>query len=282
MGMAQIADHIVAKGNVKFGSQAAIKAVINQSQGLATKFLTDRDKKDFQNWFIERYRILMDLGAIITTSAGNWGDTSDISSTELVPQAWAGEKMLLIVVGNAGPDEKRTGNSQPGEQVTVYAAGTDIYCAKGSVDSGIFRGGTGTSQASAITAGLSAYFLGLPYDLVDPTNNKNPFDSLVGVKLQNKMIEVLKELAAERQTGSEKQVHNGYHRDRKCPNPLHKTLQDCKTSVRKCVKALIGKQGPKKRSADDVVVSKDSVKEINNFCDAINNKSMSPKQEEST
>lgn len=159
MGMAQIADHIVAKGNVKFGSQAAIKAVINQSQGLATKFLTDRDKKDFQNWFIERYRILMDLGAIITTSAGNWGDTSDISSTELVPQAWAGEKMLLIVVGNAGPDEKRTGNSQPGEQVTVYAAGTDIYCAKGSVDSGIFRGGTGTSQG--IESAPKSKYLGI-------------------------------------------------------------------------------------------------------------------------
>jgi hypothetical protein len=92
------------------------------------------------------------------------------------------------------------------------------------------------------------------------------------------MIEVLKELAFERQTGGEKQVHNGYHRDRKCPNPLNKTLQDCKTSVRKCIKALMGKQGPKKRSADDIVVPKDSVKEnINNFCGAINNKSMSLK-----
>jgi hypothetical protein len=105
----------------------------------------------------------------------------------------------------------------------------------------------------------------------------------VGVKRQNKMIEVLKELAFERQTGGEKQVHNGYHRDRKCPNPLNKTLQNCKTSVRKCIKALMGNQGPKKRSADDIVVPKDSVKEnINNFCGAINNKSMSLKQGEST
>jgi hypothetical protein len=145
MGMAQIADHIAAKGNVKFGSQAAVKAVINQSQGLATKFLTDSDKKDFQNWFIERYKILMDLGAIITTSAGNSrGD--DISVTELVPQAWAGEKMPLIVVGNAGPDGKRAAYSQPGEQVTVYASGTDIYCAQGLDDSGTFRHVTGTSE----------------------------------------------------------------------------------------------------------------------------------------
>jgi hypothetical protein len=109
MGMASMAEHIASKnGNVKPGVKASAKAVINQSNGLKiNRALSESDRNDYKRWFIERYNILMDLGAIITTSAGNEGVTQDISKTINVPQYWAGPELPLIVVGNIDWDIRR-------------------------------------------------------------------------------------------------------------------------------------------------------------------------------
>jgi hypothetical protein len=91
----------------------------------------------------------MDLGAIITTSAGNEGVTQDISKTFNVPQYWAGLDLSLIVVGNIDSQGAPGGGSQSGSQLTVYTAGTDVICAQGDhTKPGVSRHATGTSEGT--------------------------------------------------------------------------------------------------------------------------------------
>lgn len=116
-------------------------------------------------------RALFKTGVAAAASAGNW---ANVQGRELfatleaqTPRRNGGADSPLVVVGNAD----QTGNRYEASNwvdtnnagiLTLYAPGTDILCA--------VRDGTnawnieppGTSQATAVTAGLMAYFLSDP------------------------------------------------------------------------------------------------------------------------
>jgi hypothetical protein len=101
---------------------------------------------------------------VIVTSSGNLGEAPGHENVDTPPKIWAAEDFPLIVVGAVDTQGKialkpgkKVSFSQGGPKVTVWAPGKDVICA--SHTSNDPRQDTGTSPASAMTAGLVAYFL---------------------------------------------------------------------------------------------------------------------------
>ncbi|KAI5798425.1 peptidase S8/S53 domain-containing protein [Pyronema domesticum] len=279
MGLAEMSAHIAKNnGNIPVGGKGKVKAVINQSVGLDIDKLSQADQDNFRKWFVELYKTIMDLGAIVTTSAGNRKLPIDV--TKVVPQYWSAADMPLIVAGNANEQGQLGASSQPGKQVTVNSAGSGVLCAKGynNADPSPFNEKSGTSEASAITAGLAAYFLGLPND-PRKDSDKNPWDNLVGIDRQMMMIKVMQQLSFQRHgQNSLSQIHNGL--GYKCPNPFKKLAADCKTLVKKC--SIPNLRGGKVKRDDALKVPKKEIQlRIDTFCSSMKDKNMSAKKEES-
>jgi hypothetical protein len=107
---------------------------------------------------------LFDNDIVVVTSSGNNGEAPGHQNVELLPKTWATDDFPLIVVGavttqgkEAFYPGKQQSFSQIGPKVTVWAPGVDIRCADSKTQT--TRLDTGTSPASAMAAGLVAYFL---------------------------------------------------------------------------------------------------------------------------
>ena len=103
---------------------------------------------------------------VVVTSSGNSGELPRHENVDSPPKIWSADNYPLIVVGavdNQGkvainPGKDKT-FSQGGPKVTVWAPGKDVTCAAHNQNGNKLD--TGTSPASAMTAGLVAYFLSL-------------------------------------------------------------------------------------------------------------------------
>ncbi|KAL4877591.1 hypothetical protein BJY04DRAFT_230551 [Aspergillus karnatakaensis] len=117
-----------------------------------------------------------DIGVTLVASAGN-GELSAGSAEERdlyyqIPRGKGGRDTSLIVVGNAQYDNTRYPTSQDRDRenrgiLTLYNVGTNVDCAvlnwDDRADNTQFSvQPPGTSQATAITAGMVAYFLSQP------------------------------------------------------------------------------------------------------------------------
>ena len=103
---------------------------------------------------------------VVVTSSGNLGELPGHEEVDSPPKIWSADTYPLIVVGavdNQGKVALNPGKtksfSQGGPKVTVWAPGKDVTCA--AHDQNGNKLDTGTSPASAMTAGLVAYFLSL-------------------------------------------------------------------------------------------------------------------------
>ncbi|KAJ5172385.1 subtilisin-like protein [Penicillium capsulatum] len=94
---------------------------------------------------------IMNLGVPTVTVAGNAAN-DERPKIDAVPSVWGSDDFPLIVAGNAEYDGSRREASQEGDQLTVYACGTDVSC-QGVEDEII---GSGTSYAAPMTAGVLA------------------------------------------------------------------------------------------------------------------------------
>jgi hypothetical protein len=114
---------------------------------------------------------LFDLGVAATASAGNWANRPDLAEFAKLeaqtPRRNGGTNSPLVVVGNADQSGNRYESSNHVDTnnagiLTLYAPGTNILCAvKDNTDAWNIEP-PGTSQATALTAGLMAYFLSDP------------------------------------------------------------------------------------------------------------------------
>lgn len=159
------------------------KAVILFARGAR---LTGMDNDDPWPALKPKFPKLFADDIVIVTSSGNNGRTGH-TDVDLVPKTWAADDYPLIVVGATDTQGKialRPGEtvsfSQGGDKVAVWAPGKDITCARHDSDG--TRLDTGTSPASAMTAGLVAYFLSLrnspPFHVGGGNTAKNARDFL--------------------------------------------------------------------------------------------------------
>ena len=114
---------------------------------------------------------LFDIGVAAAASAGNWADIPDRALFAKLaaqsPRRNGGTNSPLVVVGNADQTGNRYAASNWVDEnnegiLTVYAPGTDILCAVKDNTNAWNVEPAGTSQATAATAGLMAYFLSDP------------------------------------------------------------------------------------------------------------------------
>ncbi|RAK74413.1 uncharacterized protein BO72DRAFT_515847 [Aspergillus fijiensis CBS 313.89] len=121
-----------------------------------------------------------DLGVAVICSAGNDAtqqrEPAQLDLNYLYPRGKGGADTPLIVVGNALFDNSRNPTSQSRDEeqrgiLTLYNIGTNVDCATvGYNDQGVDTSQlnvyavepAGTSQATAITAGMVAYYLSQP------------------------------------------------------------------------------------------------------------------------
>ncbi|PYI31449.1 hypothetical protein BP00DRAFT_474956 [Aspergillus indologenus CBS 114.80] len=133
-----------------------------------------------QDVFDKYLQWFYDLGIAVVCSAGNDAaqqrDPAQLDLNYLYPRGKGGADTPLIVVGNALFDNSRNPNSQFRDNdqrgiLTLYNVGTNVDCATvGYNDQGVdtFQLNVyavepaGTSQATAITAGMIAYYLSQP------------------------------------------------------------------------------------------------------------------------
>ncbi|KAF2495147.1 subtilisin-like protein [Lophium mytilinum] len=106
-------------------------------------------------------------GIVTVCSAGNWGEHPDANVQRLdyqTPRSNGGSGTPLIVVGNSQPDGTPNPKSQTSDPdgkgiLSIYNLGTNVQCAFKSAPDAWGKDPDGTSQATAITAGMMAYFL---------------------------------------------------------------------------------------------------------------------------
>ncbi|RAH81716.1 hypothetical protein BO86DRAFT_399552 [Aspergillus japonicus CBS 114.51] len=133
-----------------------------------------------QDVFDKYLQWFYDLGIAVVCSAGNDAaqqrDPAQLDLNYLYPRGKGGADTPLIVVGNALFDNSRNPNSQFRDNdqrgiLTLYNVGTNVDCATvGYNDQGVDTSQlnvyavepAGTSQATAITAGMIAYYLSQP------------------------------------------------------------------------------------------------------------------------
>jgi hypothetical protein len=131
-------------------------------------FTTVPGNTDVLSFYLSKY---WENGIVTVSSAGNYAQ--EVSSFQFLdrvsPRKAGGASTPHIVVGNAMPDGTRNPTSQFLESVqpakgilSIYNIGTSVQCAlaSGNDDWGVVP--DGTSQATAITAGMIAYFLSDP------------------------------------------------------------------------------------------------------------------------
>ncbi|KAF8253269.1 hypothetical protein K440DRAFT_642250 [Wilcoxina mikolae CBS 423.85] len=253
------------------GEEGFANAVINQSQGIFTKHLeNDADYGNLRAWIEELLVKVMDLGAIVLTSAGNGGDQAERQAKW--PTLLSSHDVPVIVVGASDHTGIIAGNSDQGDMITVYAPGGPVLCAYGwrsqpGEDVPNFKNGDGTSEACAITSGLVAYYLALP-NYPGDKRKPNPFaehsppkglqklkDKVLGplperpkgIERQREMMRLLQELAYPRLKGGPKIIYNGAPADKmknskECPVPAASRLarragaQGCEASSLRCTK----------------------------------------------
>lgn len=114
---------------------------------------------------------LADIGVAAAASAGNYAGVTGLEDFATLeahsPRRNGGANHPLVVVGNADPtgNRYRTSNwvDTHGRGIlTVYGPGTDVLCAVKTDTNAYGVEPPGTSQATAATAGLMAYFLSDP------------------------------------------------------------------------------------------------------------------------
>lgn len=114
---------------------------------------------------------LFDLGVAAASSAGNYADNPSLALyaqlETYTPRCNGGANSPLVVVGNADSTGNRYASSNWVDTnnagiLTVYAPGVDILCAVKDNTNAWAKEPPGTSQATALTAGLMAYFLSDP------------------------------------------------------------------------------------------------------------------------
>ncbi|KAL2126620.1 hypothetical protein VTI74DRAFT_527 [Chaetomium olivicolor] len=159
--LAQIHDDIYIKGR-------GTKSVVNISISISTHLLTAAYLEKMA-WL---FRELHSLGVVIVTGSGNkrrypygypalFGDPQD---PNYIPD--------LIVVGSVIAEGVR-GTHSNADWLTCYAPGYGLRIAEGNTDiAADYRSASGTSYASAIVAGLAAYFRGLDATLTTAASVK--------------------------------------------------------------------------------------------------------------
>ncbi|KAL2135249.1 hypothetical protein VTI74DRAFT_9234 [Chaetomium olivicolor] len=114
---------------------------------------------------------LFNMGVAAAASAGNYADKPSFAAYATLqahtPRRNGGANSPLVVVGNADKDGKRYPSSNFRDEanegiLTVYMNGDDILCAVKDNTNAWAKEPAGTSQATAATAGLMAYFLSDP------------------------------------------------------------------------------------------------------------------------
>ncbi|KAK3902245.1 hypothetical protein C8A05DRAFT_15670 [Staphylotrichum tortipilum] len=114
---------------------------------------------------------LFEIGVAAAASSGNYADNPDRSEFAKLeaqsPRRNGGTNSPLVVVGNADYDGNRVPASNwedPNNRgiLTLYAPGVNILCAVRTNTNAWAVEEPGTSQATAVTAGLMAYFLSDP------------------------------------------------------------------------------------------------------------------------
>ncbi|KAJ4288360.1 hypothetical protein N0V88_007399 [Collariella sp. IMI 366227] len=114
---------------------------------------------------------LFNMGVAAAASAGNYADKPSFAQWATLqahsPRRNGGANSPLVVVGNADKDGKRYPSSNWVDEanagiLTHYMLGDDILCAVKDGTNAYNKEPAGTSQATAATAGLMAYFLSDP------------------------------------------------------------------------------------------------------------------------
>ena len=129
--------------------------------------------------FLQQFELLQAIGAVLVTSATNYGlDPSD----DLVPAALGAQIPALIVVGSAEYDNTispYSSRSRQGGIVSLYGYGGISWCAGNDADDEYFSA-NGTSSAAAQVTGLATEKL---KDIPEGTNVAD-IPGLVKRKLQ--------------------------------------------------------------------------------------------------
>ncbi|KAF2821808.1 hypothetical protein CC86DRAFT_100900 [Ophiobolus disseminans] len=134
-----------------------------------------RDAWDLQVRFGNLYKDIINLGVPVVCAAGNEEGQTVINS---LPQLFESDDIPLIVVGAAESDGSRIPDSQGGDQLTVYAPGSNAPM-QSKTDDGHFING-GTSLATPHVAGLIATYLS--YDQKPWDDSKTSIDRVKEIK----------------------------------------------------------------------------------------------------
>ncbi|KAK3308375.1 peptidase S8/S53 domain-containing protein [Chaetomium strumarium] len=152
------------------------QAVISMSFGAPARYLWYDDAEPaFQVHNTDAIGVylhaLFELGVAAAASAGNLAnnaDAADFARLEAhTPRRNGGADSPLVVVGNADESGNRYVTSNHVDThargiLTLYAPGVDVLCAVKTATNAWGKEPPGTSQATAATAGLMAYFLSDP------------------------------------------------------------------------------------------------------------------------
>ncbi|KAF2807844.1 subtilisin-like protein [Mytilinidion resinicola] len=144
------------------------RSVVSMSFGGPKRLLwyTPNDPKN-TDVFAIYLNLFWKAGIVTVCSAGNFGDHPDANVQRLdfqTPRSNGGSGTPLIVVGNSQPDGTPNAKSQTSDPdgkgiLSIYNLGTNVQCAFKTTNNAWGRDPDGTSQATAITAGMIAYFL---------------------------------------------------------------------------------------------------------------------------
>ncbi|KAM7198550.1 hypothetical protein V8F33_005056 [Rhypophila sp. PSN 637] len=158
------------------------KAVVSMSFGVPARFMWWEDDSerppnippipsrntDVLGAFLHA---LAEMGVAAVASSGNFADKKGLEDFATLqahsPRRNGGANSPLVVVGNADKDGNRYPSSNWKDTdnagiLTLYMNGDDILCAVKEGTDAWGKEPAGTSQATAATAGLMAYFLGDP------------------------------------------------------------------------------------------------------------------------
>ena len=144
----------------------SLAAFVSEAMWEAGEFKTKEEfETHFENTIFKK--LLADSfsnGIVVLCSAGNEGKVGTDVSTRVpagLSQVQGSED--LIVVGSVGPTGQVSDftNKDKDGRITVYANGEDVIAASNENNDG-WTIGQGTSEATAMTSGLVAYFLGRP------------------------------------------------------------------------------------------------------------------------
>jgi len=108
--------------------------------------------------FQQQFSLLEAIGAVLVTSASNYGRTREWDLDDIVPASLGGQDQALIVVGAADFDNTVSdymSRSRRGGIVSLYGFGGLSWCAANTTDDHYFSD-QGTSNAAAQVAGLAA------------------------------------------------------------------------------------------------------------------------------